>query len=141
MTQHTLASFVKAVKGILPENIIQQGKRYYQATPELVKIKEHITKDPYCIGLPLGEQKSTFYPTVALLDLIKAKQVTVINKKSAWLFLCDRDVFQESVEEAPTKDGITIVENELGEVLGFGEFKNNKVRNLLDRGDFLRREH
>jgi ribosome biogenesis protein Nip4 len=76
----------------------------------------------------------------------------VVDKKSEWLFICGRDVFQRGITRTsgPTRKGdYTLILNENGNCLGFGRIllyldthdqSKIAVRNTLDIGDFLRRE-
>ena len=75
----------------------------------------------------------------------------VLNKKASWLFICGRDVFQQGIIKAigsQRKGDCTLVLNEFGECLGFGVLTASlkeqsgkiAIRNVLDVGDFLRRE-
>jgi ribosome biogenesis protein Nip4 len=71
----------------------------------------------------------------------------MVDDKAEWLFLCGRDVFGKSVVKANVNSGIALVVNSKKEVLGYGkitgELKNKErvfVKNILDRGDYLRRE-
>jgi ribosome biogenesis protein Nip4 len=114
-------------------------------------------------GVYLGEEKQRFEPSAALLELIAAKtpgHKAVVDEKSAWLFLCGRDVFTQGILKRgePTPSGFLLIQNELDENLGYGivaakkpELKKNgrvkerrpssvAIKNLLDRGHFLRRE-
>ena len=77
----------------------------------------------------------------------------ILDKKAAWLFICGRDVLRKSivrVQGPGRKETNTLVFNEFGECLGFGRIVENLrdsvvgnkivVKNVLDIGDFLRRE-
>jgi ribosome biogenesis protein Nip4 len=75
----------------------------------------------------------------------------VVDAKSAWLFICGRDVFKTGIMQASgskKKGAHVLVLNEHGECLGFGKILHNldsataqvAVKNILDVGDFLRRE-
>jgi ribosome biogenesis protein Nip4 len=76
----------------------------------------------------------------------------VVENKTAWLFICGRDVFRKgiiSVHGSKRKGDHVLVLNQFGDCLGFGRIvcslggaQNNEVavRNVSDIGDFLRRE-
>jgi ribosome biogenesis protein Nip4 len=76
----------------------------------------------------------------------------VVDKKTAWLFICGRDIFKKGILKGNRlkKGDCTLILNERKECLGFGkttcnlrgEADANKVvvKNILDIGDFLRRE-
>ena len=124
--------------------------RYFLASEELVKIKNGIQQEPFSIGLFLGEIKNNrFVPGAPLLDIIskKSDRKIFVNRKTEWLFLCGRDVFGKGIVKSNAEKGIVLVQNERDENLGYGEIigdlsAQNKmaVRNLFDKGNFLRRE-
>ena len=94
-------------------------------------------------GIPLGEEnKKGFKPSLWALDMAfetKKHKTMQLDKKSAWLFLCGRDIFASSLDEKPEK-GFIFPVNEKEENLGIGYFDGKMILNLLDKGDFLRRE-
>lgn len=102
--------------------------------------KENI-KNLVASGLVLGHKKNNFKPSLYLLELIAkdSSKKIVINSKAEWLFLCGRDVFKDSILKKNATE-FCLVQNEKDENLGFGLIKGNLVKNMLDRGDFLRRE-
>ena len=128
-------------------DVVKIGRRYYQAEASLVSAKDKITsRDTFSIGLPLGEEKKGFQPSLALLDILAktSDKKAFIAKKASWLFLCKRDVFEDSILQSKVKTGLVLVQNERDENLGLGELKEHRgkklLRAVLDRGDFLRRE-
>jgi ribosome biogenesis protein Nip4 len=135
-------------------HIVKIGRAYYHVLPELRKRMEKadssLGREAQYAGVFLGEEKGKrFMPSIALLDTIgrATHRWVMIDDKAEWLFLCGRDVFAGSVMKANVKSGMVIVCNRRKEVLGYGRIagdieKKDKVyvRNLLDRGDFLRRE-
>lgn len=81
----------------------------------------------------------------------KAENRIVVDDKAAWLFICGRDIFKQGilqVEDSREKGSYTLIMNRHGECLGFGRIRRNldkvksgvAVENVLDIGDFLRRE-
>ena len=117
-------------------------------------VKRLTSKDFYYAGVYLGEAKDgEFFPSFNLLNMIVQKKGNSINleKKAEWLFICGRDVFGEGITKmaGSTKKGdYVLVLNSYGECLGFGKMlrslnekkKGVAVENILDIGDFLRRE-
>jgi len=94
-----------------------------------------------------------FFPSFNLLNLLVgvAANKIVVDRKAAWLFICGRDIFSEGIVKvmgSKRKGDVTLVLNEFGECLGFGTVMdilngsagNVAVKNVLDVGDFLRRE-
>jgi len=129
------------------DNVMKIKKDYFQVSDELMKVKQRIDKDPFAIGTFLGSEKP-FHPSMALLEWLdkRTEKYVIADKKSAWLFVCGRDIFEESVVDITVSNGFTLVKNKAGEVLGYGDFINKRlkgkkvaVKNLLDRGHFLRK--
>lgn len=133
-----------------PEFILEKANRFYLLRPVLRKITRG---DFYHSGLYLGKIKNgTFFPSFNLLNMVTpfANNKVVLDRKAAWLFICGRDVFRKGIIKftgCRQRGDYALVMNEFGECLGFGvvtgNFEENgkvAVRNLLDIGDFLRRE-
>ncbi len=132
------------------ELLFQDGK-YYLVSQEISEILKK-TKKPFYAGVYLGKARGEkLFPSINFLGMIKkATQHKVwIDKKTGWLFVCGRDAFAEGIKRAsrPVRKGIiTLVLNEDDEVLGFGKVvaelssKGSAIKNILDIGDFLRRE-
>ncbi len=135
-------------------HVQQIGREYYQILPPLRKVMEKIDaalgRPAFSAGLYLGEQKGKeFKPGLALLNMVsRASNCWVsVDDNAEWLFLCGRDIFAKSVVKSNVKSGIVLVANKRGEILGYGRItgdvsKKNSVyvKNILDRGDYLRRE-
>ena len=133
-----------------PEFILEKAQRYYLLNPGLRKITR---SDFYYAGLYLGKVKNgTFFPSFNFLSMLVsvASNKVVLERKAAWLFICGRDVFRRGIVKligSKQRGDYTLVMNEFGECLGFGVVTGNfeeegrvAVRNVLDVGDFLRRE-
>jgi ribosome biogenesis protein Nip4 len=133
--------------------MVETAGRFYLVNPAL---KPLIRKDFFSAGVFLGKAKEgKFFPSFTLLGMLAKMGANriILDKKSAWLFICGRDVLGKSilrVQGPGKKDTNTLVFNEFGECLGFGRIaeklsvsaESNEivVRNVLDIGDFLRRE-
>jgi ribosome biogenesis protein Nip4 len=125
------------------EKVVEDENRFYLLSKNVSDVKEKISRSVISSGLFLGEiVKREFYPSLALVDLMskESDKKIVLDKKAAWLFLCGRDVFDKSIIVKKATDGIVFVQNQHDENLGIGVFKGKIVMNLLDKGDFLRRE-
>ncbi|RJS77726.1 hypothetical protein CW667_02550, partial [Candidatus Bathyarchaeota archaeon] len=111
-------------------------------------------KDFFYAGLYLGKaKKDRFFPSFNLLRMIaeaKANKV-VVDKKTEWLFICGRDVFKRGIKKvvgSRNRGSYTLILNMKSECLGYGEIlhdldkpgKGVVIKNILDIGDFLRRE-
>ncbi len=134
-----------------PELVVEKAQRYYFLNATLKKLARG---DFYSAGLYLGKVKNgVFFPSFNLLDMLVdlAANKVVLDRKTAWLFICGRDVFRTGILRvcgSKRKGAATLVLNEFGECLGFGRITGSLdeaegrvvVRNILDVGDFLRRE-
>ena len=133
------------------EMVTEKNQRYYLLNPRLKTILQN---DYYYAGLYLGKiRNGMFFPSFNLLNILvkAAANKTVIDQKAAWLFICGRDIFQTGIIKVmgtKRKGESTLVLNEFGECLGFGKILADlgaseggvAVENVLDVGDFLRRE-
>ena len=147
----TFASRLGAKILLNSEFIVEKTQRYYLLTPALRKVTK---TDFFYAGLYLGKVKNgVFFPSFNFLNMLVpvAANKVVLERKAAWLFICGRDVFREGIAKligSQRRGDITLVMNEFCECLGFGtvtgylEQTQGKVavRNVLDVGDFLRRE-
>jgi ribosome biogenesis protein Nip4 len=130
---------------------VKERNRYFLLQPRL---RGFVSDDFYYAGVYLGKTKEgRFFPSFIFLQMIgegKANKV-VVDDKTAWLFICGRDIFKKGIAEihgSGKKGGYTLVMNRHGECLGFGrmqrDFSSAKkgvvIRNIADVGDFLRRE-
>ena len=132
--------------------IVKKKNRYYLLNDNL---KQQIHQDFFYIGVYLGKLRgASFFPSFLLLTMIaesKANKI-VVDKKTAWLFICGRDIFKQGILKVngSRKGDYTLILNEHNECLGFGKILRNireekhknkvVVKNILDIGDFLRRE-
>jgi len=124
------------------ENTIQIGDRFFMLNRRLEETMKNNNLQPEYVGAYLGYTKNDkFVPSFILLSIIAkiTERVTVINKKQEWLFTNNKDLNTKG--KTGVKEGFVIVTNSWKEVLGLGEIKGNRLRNLADVGDFMRREH
>ena len=132
---------------------VNKTGRYFLLNEPLQKITR---KNFYYAGTYLGKVKNgKFFPSFNLLAMLAeggANRV-VVDKKTAWLFICGRDVFRTgilAVRGSRRKGDPVLVLNDFGECLGFGRIVGSlagaarkgeiAVKNVSDVGDFLRRE-
>jgi ribosome biogenesis protein Nip4 len=136
-----------------PDLVIEKNGRFYLINECLLPLVRH---DFFYIGVFLGKAKEgKFFPSFNLLSILAKEggNRVVLDRKSAWLFICGRDVLAKSIlriHGSGKKNSNTLVLNEFGECLGFGRIvgklsgdgKSDEiaVRNVSDVGDFLRRE-
>lgn len=131
--------------------ILKKENRYFLLNKDLKRL---ITENFFYAGIYLGKIKNgKFFPSFSLLRMIaetKANKV-IVDDKTAWLFICGRDVFKQGIVQAvgsKRKGDCTLVLNKYGECLGFGkivrdlgeEKEDVAIKNISDIGDFLRRE-
>lgn len=103
---------------------------------ELYVSEATIPKKPY--GIFLGDTK----PAPALVNFLGREHTVTVNDKASWLFLCGRDILNESIVEKgkATPRGFYVVVNEHGESIGVGRATPEGVKNVLDKGAYLRME-
>jgi ribosome biogenesis protein Nip4 len=132
--------------------IVKNRNRFYLLPKHL---KQHAPKGFFYAGTYLGAVKGrSFFPSFLLLQMIAQQKANklIVDKKTSWLFICGRDIFKKGIiKDSNLKKGdYTLILNDHNECLGFGkmlinlraEIDLNKiaVKNILDIGDFLRRE-
>jgi len=130
--------------------VTRLGRRCFLTLPEQEETIGRLRQHLFGAGVYLGEEKERFSPSPALVELLAARTTgyrAIVDEKAAWLFLCGRDLFAKGIvrRDAPTKSGFLLITDERGENLGYGALpkkkeKNVAVKNLLDRGFYLRRE-
>jgi len=133
-------------------HIVRNRNRYYLLSKNL---KQQIPKGFFYAGEYLGAVKgASFFPSFLLLAKIAETNANkvIVDKKTEWLFICGRDIFRQGILKGNNlkKGDYTLVINEKNECLGFGKIMVNlrgvpdskevAVKNILDLGDFLRRE-
>lgn len=153
MEQIALFAMQFGAKFVLnPEFVVKTNQRYYLINP---RIKKLMCKDFFYSGLYLGQFKNdVFFPSFNLLNMIAkvATNKVFLDKKTAWLFICGRDIFRKGITTVlgiQENGSFTLIINEFGECLGFGQIIEKMdssgdrivIRNILDVGDFLRREN
>jgi ribosome biogenesis protein Nip4 len=131
--------------------IVKKENRYFLLNETL---KSLITENFFYAGTYLGKIKNgKFFPSFSLLRMIaegKANKI-IVNDKTAWLFICGRDIFKQGILKAygsKRKGDYTLILNQHRECLGFGKILNSlgeerkglAIKNISDIGDFLRRE-
>lgn len=131
--------------------VINKANKYFLVNENLQK---SLARDFFFAGSLLGEtKKGEFIPGFELLRLIAKgnSNKVIVDSKSEWLFICGRDLFKRGITKVtkPIVTGdYTLVLNQHYECLGFGRVIKDLdkattgvvIQNLLDVGDFLRRE-
>ena len=138
--------------GLNSKFVVKKSQRYFLLNPALQKVI--VRSDFYYAGLYLGKIKDdVFFPSFNFLNMLTplVANKIVLEKRAAWLFVCGRDVFRKGIAKwmgSQRKGEYALVMNEFGECLGFGKIVESfnqaeekvAVENILDVGDFLRRE-
>jgi ribosome biogenesis protein Nip4 len=155
MRMKEINDFVAQFNASLPldeSHIVRNRNRYYLLSK---KLKHQVPKGFFYAGAYLGAVKgASFFPSFLLLAMISERKANklVVDKKTAWLFICGRDIFKKGILKGNNlkKGDYTLILNEHNECLGFGKIMHNireetnvnkvAVKNILDIGDFLRRE-
>ncbi|HLP79698.1 MAG TPA: hypothetical protein VK158_03635 [Acidobacteriota bacterium] len=96
-------------------------------------------------GVLLGwKKKNYFKPSSQFLDMYMQEAPSVtLNVQGAWLFLCGRDVFSDSIIQADHDDApFVVVKDQAHNILGYGQTQRGQIaiKTLYDKGDLLRRE-
>jgi ribosome biogenesis protein Nip4 len=137
------------------EMIVQREGRFFLLNNN---IRPFASDDFFYAGTFLGKVRGgNFVPSFNLLSILAKYDVAnriVVDRKAAWLFICGRDLFKKSILHTFGKihqNTHVLVFNQFGECLGYGrvlsEWKHHSsnknehvIVNVLDVGDFLRRE-
>jgi len=131
--------------------VVEKQNRYFLLNIELKKL---IAKDFFYAGIYLGKAKNgRFFPSFNLLKILAKKKANkiIVDKKTEWLFICGRDIFQKGITKvigSKRKGDYALILNQHSECVGFGKILRNldeekegvAVKNISDLGDFLRRE-
>jgi ribosome biogenesis protein Nip4 len=155
MAMKEVKDFVAQFNSSIPldtNRLVKNRNRYYLLSKRL---KQQVPKSFFYVGAYLGAVKGTsFFPSFLLLSMIAETRANklVVDQKTAWLFICGRDIFKKGILKGANlkKGDYTLILNEHNECLGFGKLTCNLrgvadvskvvVKNILDIGDFLRRE-
>jgi len=130
--------------------IVRKENRYFLINEDLKRI---LSTDFFYAGTYLGKIKNgKFFPSFSLLSMIAERKANkmVVDKKTEWLFICGRDVFKQGITKvmgSKRKGDYALILNHHDECLGFGKIlgrldkeKEVVIKNIVDIGDFLRRE-
>jgi ribosome biogenesis protein Nip4 len=128
--------------------VLRINDKYFTLGPPLrsgLKVREGLVY----AGRYLGRDRRVFQPSSLLLGALAAEPGTRkvrVGREAAWLFVCGRDLFEGSVDEAEPElvlgaHYLVVYE---GRCIGYGRYETagdrHVIRNLFDLGDFLRRE-
>ena len=128
--------------------IIKIKRQYYLVSDEIDEVLKKINEQAFYAGVFLGEEGKEFIPSFNFLDILSesSNKKIVVNSKGEWMFLCGKDVFSESIiksESIMKRGDFVFVQNKENECLGYGMIVDKGsvfVKNVMDKGDYLRRE-
>jgi 60S ribosome subunit biogenesis protein NIP7 len=120
-------------------------KEVFAANRETYEVLQRLEVDPYFVGLYLGEIKNGRFllglEGGGLLAASCRKRIKV-DEAVEQLVLYGRDVFINSIHEAypgMRKGDRCLILNRRGEFLAVGRVEGKIIKNLLDRGWYLRK--
>jgi len=130
--------------------VLKKRDRYFFIDNALEKLPGNFVY----AGVFLGKTvKSKFSPGFELLRMIAGTEANrvVVDGRTEWLFVCGRDIFKQGIIRilgSGRKGDHVLVMNDHLECLGYGIIvvdldkvqRGLAVQNILDVGDFLRRE-
>jgi ribosome biogenesis protein Nip4 len=137
----TIAEFIEKFTDKKIGNIEKERGKYYLADHDVSLCAKKIKLPASGIGLFLGSEKnSRFMPSLALLQMLSkiSDRKTIINRKQEWFFTNSRDLDVKG--KTRFHEGMILVQNQFDENLGLGEFTKKGIKNIIDIGDYLRRE-
>jgi 60S ribosome subunit biogenesis protein NIP7 len=97
-------------------------------------------QDIFSVGNVFGEIKRKFRLSLEGFTLISPNIINnyaIINEKGEMLFLYGRDIFKESIIEVKGSGRIAVF-NKNREFLGIGFWDNKMIKNIKDKGWYLR---
>ncbi len=121
------------------------GRReVYATTREVENVKKAMQRDPYSVGLYIGEiKKGRFFLGLegAYFLASHTEKKVVVDENAEQLVLYGRDVFSKSVVDfsACRPGDRCLMVNTRGEPLGIGLVEDDMIKNLMDRGWYLRK--
>ncbi len=128
--------------GVLEGELVRIEKKVFLVDKEVLKKARDIGKmgkSPYALGVEIGVLSEGFEPSLELAEIISkyTEEKTVINEEGEKLFSYGRDVFLQNIVKGK-EEGNRIVVNGRNEVLGFGYFDGKMLKNVIDKGFYLR---
>ncbi|MBU7009335.1 MAG: hypothetical protein HXS46_01490 [Theionarchaea archaeon] len=127
----------------LEGKLVRIGRKVFLVDEKVFEMAVEIEKEmkaaPYALGVEMGTLSRGFEPSIELADVISelTDVKTVITGEGEKLFSYGRDVFVQNIVKGKVK-GERIVVNEENEVLGIGFFDGEMLKNVIDKGFYLR---
>lgn len=131
-------------------DLLELDKKFF-FVPDILK-EIRIETKPASIGLFLGEmKKGKFSPSLALLDIMAktSNEKIVVKDIGEMDFLYGKDLRKRHIKNIAGEKKVgflKLIVNDKNECLGYGKIVKELnsvgvvVKNILDKGDYLRRE-
>jgi ribosome biogenesis protein Nip4 len=119
------------------------GKKVFLVEEEVLRVAEDVVREarvvPYALGTEIGTIQKGFEPSIELAQIIAGytDAKVVVTEEGEKLFSYGRDVFLQNIVEGGTV-GDKVVVNERKEVLGFGFYDGEMLKNVVDKGFYVR---
>ena len=121
--------------------IIKIKNKYFLVNKQVENCIKAIKQPAISAGLMLGHEKNNdFRPSLALLYLLSkvSDRKTIVNKKKEWFFTNGKDLMTKGTTNIT--EGLVLVQNKFDENIGLGMIQKKGIKNIIDIGDYLRRE-
>ncbi|MBU2589704.1 MAG: hypothetical protein KKF52_04770 [Nanoarchaeota archaeon] len=123
---------------------IKIKNKYFLENKELMELSKKLNCKIEAASLYLGEENETFKPSLALLEILArtSKEKVFLNDIGEIDFIYGRKKLgKRHIKSIQGNNNRKLVQNEHDENLGYCKIiDEDKIKNVLDRGDFLRRE-
>lgn len=118
--------------------------KYFLENKELEEISKQLNCKIISASLFLGEEEETFKPSLALLEILSktSKEKVFLTDIGEIDFIYGRKkLSKRHIKSMQGKNRRKLVQNEYDENLGYCKVVDEiNIKNILDCGDFLRRE-
>jgi ribosome biogenesis protein Nip4 len=133
---------------ISENELVTLGKSVFRIDPLQKRFLDQNDSYATYAGEFLGTVRKEFSPSQLFIEkyLKDAEYQITLPKKESWLFVCGRDVFHSALpKDIHLKaNRHIVVKDNYGDVIGYGlipvDTKNIAIKNIIDRGELLRRE-
>ncbi|MFT4310899.1 MAG: hypothetical protein ACMXYC_04690, partial [Candidatus Woesearchaeota archaeon] len=102
-------------------------KKAYMVSEELLRVAQQLNEHVVSMGTYMGYVRGEhFFPSLACVDYLSEHALTntvVVDDKSAWLFTCKRDVFEDSILEKKGEGPLFLVFSMHNQCVGIGLYK------------------
>ena len=106
-----MIEFLKKFDYVLKGETVKFGNKYYLIDSKIKSVLSLNSHKPKSAGIFLGEDNKRFVPSLALLRMIETDKKIFLNSKGEWLFVCGRDILEESVLKSNVTSGFALVQD------------------------------